>query len=252
MIVLDDLEVVWFKSRPKRLPRTISELFFCVIYSPPNSHRDQDLIDHLPDCIDKISTKYPDAGISILGDFNHLDISQLLANPGYCQVVNHPTRANSILDKIVTNVSSYYNHPVIVAPIGTGDHSTVTWSPNDPGPKSNCVRIRNVRPMKDSAVRNFGRWITDHSWTEVTEESNTVDKCNAFYQTLTSAIEHFLPCRTVKLHVQDKPWITPSIKNLIHKRQSAFQEGRNHTWRSLRNKVHREITKAKRTFFHDR
>jgi len=56
----------------------------------------------------------------------------------------------------------------------------------------------------------------------------------------------------VKLHVQDKPWITPSIKSLIRKRQKSFHEGNAQHWRIMRNKVQWEIAKAKRNFYRDR
>ncbi|XP_072039411.1 uncharacterized protein [Amphiura filiformis] len=198
-------------------------------------------------------TKHPDAGISLIGDVNQLDITQILAaSHKFAQVVDKPTRGDSILDKIVTNLSTFYNTPFVSAPIGTSDHRTVLWTPKDHEIRSNSVHTRKVRPLKDSNLREFGRWITSHTWTEVTEAANTGDKTSAFYKTLNTAIQLHFPCRKVKLHVHDKPWITPAIKSLICKRQKSFHEGNTHNWRIMRNKVQREISKAKRDFYRDR
>ncbi|XP_072041244.1 uncharacterized protein [Amphiura filiformis] len=198
----------------------------CNIHTPGDPH-EQELIEHLLDSIDKISSKHPDAGISLIGDVNQLDITQILAaSHKFAQVVDKPgdkpTRGDSILDKIVTNLSTFYNTPIVSAPIGTSDHRTVLWTPKDHEIRSNSVHIRKVRPLKDSNLREFGRWITSHTWTEVTEAANTGDKTSAFYKTLNSAIQHHFPCRKVKLHVHDKPWITPAIKSLIWVNPSDF------------------------------
>ena len=101
-------------------------------------------------------------------------------------------------------------------------------------------------------MHEFGRWITDHTWKEVLNAKSTQDKTDAFYSTVSSAIDTHFPSKVVKLHSSDKPWITPEIKNLIKKRQAAFAEGKTYLWRFLRNKVIRTISQAKKFYYRDR
>ncbi|KAI8484927.1 hypothetical protein Bbelb_373340 [Branchiostoma belcheri] len=108
---------------------------------------------------------------------------------------------------------------------------------------------RICRPVRDSDLRSFGQWITSHDWTEVFSAHSAKDKSRALYATLQTQLDHFFPLKLVRLHPQDKPWITPAIKALIHRRQQAFVKGDTESWKHLRNKVQRAISAAKATHF---
>ena len=58
---VSNLECMWLRVRPPRLPRPLSAI---VVY--------------VESSIDTIRSKYPDCGIVILGDFNHLNIYDLI------------------------------------------------------------------------------------------------------------------------------------------------------------------------------
>ena len=75
--------------------------------------------------MDSIRGQYPDCGIVVLGDFNNLDISYFCNQQRLIQVIDKPTRGDSILDLIVTNLSQFYSSPQCKAPLGSSDHSTV-------------------------------------------------------------------------------------------------------------------------------
>lgn len=45
------------------------------------------------------------------------------------QIVTRPTRQNSILDYIITNLKYFYKTSDISAPLGTSDHNVITWTP---------------------------------------------------------------------------------------------------------------------------
>ena len=66
------------------------------------------------------------------------------------------------------------------------------------------------------------------------------------------AIDIHFPTKVIKLHSEDKPWITPEIKELIRKRQVAFAENKKYLWRFLRNKVIRAISEAKKSYYRNR
>ena len=70
-----------------------------IYYPQPNIDIATQLLDHITAVIDQMSTKHPHAAFVILGDFNQLDISPLLYDSCYKQIVKKPTRAENILDK---------------------------------------------------------------------------------------------------------------------------------------------------------
>ena len=105
-------ECLWLSLRPHRPPRSITGIVVGVLYNPPDrSMEDQrELKRYLIECLDCTRNKYPDCGI-ILGDFNNLNISDLLNGHNLRQIVNSPTRGPATFDLIVTNMKNFYQQP---------------------------------------------------------------------------------------------------------------------------------------------
>ncbi len=82
----DDLEILWIKVHPKRLPRAVSTLIFATVYFP-NRTMEVNMINHIQDALDLVRANHPDAGICKLGDLNHLDVTRLCKNNKLQQVV---------------------------------------------------------------------------------------------------------------------------------------------------------------------
>ena len=159
-----------------------------------------------------------------------MDLDAILSN-SLVQLVDQPTRNEAILDKIVTNLAAHYNPVEICSPIGLSDHRCVVMKPKAPLPRDSTSRQRVARPMRDSDIREFGQWLCDHDWSEVSSAESVTDKCSEFYSTLHQVIEIYFPQRTVKQYSHDKAWITPYIKMLVTRRQRAFHDGKTSLWR---------------------
>ncbi|KAI8482492.1 hypothetical protein Bbelb_397280 [Branchiostoma belcheri] len=106
--------------------------------------------------------------------------------------------------------------------------------------------------MKDSGIRSFGQWVTQHHWNEVKQAKTTQEKTSAFYRTLNAAVATHFPAKVIRLHVQDKPWISQKIKSAIRRRQRAFRDQDWETWRFLRNKIQKEIKRARSHYYNNR
>ncbi|XP_071808975.1 uncharacterized protein [Asterias amurensis] len=239
--VPDDIEAIWVNVRPPRLPRSISNIVIGTVYYPPKSIIAQPLLDHISSTVDQILTRQPDSGIIVMGDFNRLELDPLLSN-NFIQIVDKPTREDAILDKIITNLSSFYNPVEISSPLGLSDHRCVIVRPKRPIRNTNTSKTRVVRPMKDSDVRECGSWLSDHDWLEVTSTHDVTAKCTEFYETLNCVLDTYFPKKSVKKHPTDKPWLTPYIKSLVVKRQRAFHGNQQSLWRYFRNKINRTST----------
>ncbi|KAI8497686.1 hypothetical protein Bbelb_243380 [Branchiostoma belcheri] len=246
-----DLECVWVQLRPHWLPRSVSSIALCAVYHPPNSTRDDVLLEFLADSVDDVCKQYPGAGIVILGDFNRLDVSTICSEHSLKPVVKVPTRGNVILDQVFASdaITQWYQPPTVDPPIGASDHNCVIWSGSSSSGGQNRVVKKVVRPLRQSDVQLFGSWITEHDWEEVYSEVRATDKCSAFYSTLSSAIEKHFPSKIVRLHERDKPWMTPALKAMILLRQKAFREHNLPEVKRLRNKISHNIKLLKTTFY---
>lgn len=54
-----DFECLWLNLRPHRLPRSVTSIYFAVVYNPPNSPVQNDLVSYLSDSVDSIRGQYP-------------------------------------------------------------------------------------------------------------------------------------------------------------------------------------------------
>lgn len=85
----------------------------------------QKMLDYLTKCLMDLESKYPNCGLLVLGDFNHLNDARLKSNFNLKQIVHRPTRRHNTLDKILTNLQEYYDSPVERPAFGLSDHSSV-------------------------------------------------------------------------------------------------------------------------------
>ena len=67
----------------------MTSIYFTVVYNPPNSPVQNDLVSYLGDSVNSIRGQYPDCGIVVLGDFNNLDISYFCSQQCLVQVVEN-------------------------------------------------------------------------------------------------------------------------------------------------------------------
>ena len=76
-----------------------------------------------------LEAQFPDCGLILLGDFNKLDLSRVANAFGVKQVVPFPTRGQSKLDLVFTNLNAYFDVPKKLSPLGLSDHITVEVQP---------------------------------------------------------------------------------------------------------------------------
>ena len=56
----------------------------------------------------------------------------------------------------------------------------------------------------------------------------------------TAGLNCFFPCKSIKLHANDKPWVTPEFKEIIKDRQKAYHDGKIQKYYYLRNLANRK------------
>ena len=121
------LEVLWLLFRQNLMPREVSHLLIGVVYHPPKANNTE-MMDYLIGVLDTVNRDHPNLGILLCGDYNQLSEVQLRSYP-LTQLVKTPTRGTATLDKIFTNLKSWYQSPVVLPAVGSSDHNTVLLHP---------------------------------------------------------------------------------------------------------------------------
>ena len=243
-----DVEGLWLRLRPFRLPRELSCIFVGVFFHPPLADNNV-LQDYLISTVDKLLLDHPNAGIMILGDFNHFDYKTLCRHSSLKQTVKKPTRQSAILDLILTNMHKWYNEPKIISAIGLSDHLSVLTTPAIQTKQPNNVIKKTSRKTTTSNLVSFGKYVKSLDWSHLYRIPSCQDKCDLFYNLFLLGLDTFLPKKSVKVHCRDKPWITPDLKKLISERQRALTAGNRKLYNQLRNDVRSAIKYAKPSYF---
>ena len=229
-----ELEVIWIKIMPKKLPRKVSCILVACVYYTQHTDYSQ-MRYHLIMGIDTMIRKHPECGVIVTGDFNQLNDHFLKVHYRFVQVVNVVTRGQATLDKIWTNMNGYYSTPVSISELGTSDHCMVLWKPDRGSPdiRGNVTRM-TVKCMGPSEKAAFAMGVASIRW-EPLFRLTTCEEKYSYYQTIVNSLmEHCFPIKTVTRHTADKPLITDMFRNLIRKRQRAYKSVNRDEYRVLR------------------
>ena len=150
-----ELEVIWIKIMPTKLPRKFSCILVACVYYTQHTAYSQ-IRYHLIMGIDTMIRKHPECGVIITGDVNQLNDNFLKVHYRFVQVVNVVARGQATLDKIWTNMNGFYSTPVSISELGTSDHCMVLWKPDRGSPdiRGNVTRV-TVKCMGPSEKAAF-------------------------------------------------------------------------------------------------
>ena len=146
-------------------------------------------------------------------------------------------------------MGSHYNPPEVIAPLSTSDHNMVIWMAKTQQRFVNIVKKIKFRPTPRYNLQQFGSCLAQYDWSTVLNVENVDEKVEDFTRATNDMINYYFPERTVRMHSDDKFFITTKIKRLLRKRDNAYKQGRMQKFRELRNRVASEIRKAKRHYY---
>ena len=144
-------------------------------------------------------------------------------------------------------MSDFCSPAEVIAPVGLSDHHSVLFTLQKAHIHNQYAKI-SIRRGKASARHAFGEWLNRVNWANMYRLASCESKLNMLQNVVTTGLDCLWPKRTVKLHNNDKPWITPGYKDLIAKRQMAFHQGDRLLYCKLRNRVVREGKRLRSTF----
>ena len=249
------LEIVWVLFRPLTPTGSIRKIILCSLYSPPNSKKNKQLIDHISVTYNQLKIQHPDAATIISGDKNSLDESHILAlNPSFRQIVSKNTRKSKILTIVITDLHSYYHVPKIIPPVavdvpGQGapsDHNGVLVVPissSESLRSSNKMKVK-VRPLPDTLIRKFGNLIVNESWAFIDNKLLPTQMVTEFEHYSSQIIESTFPEKLITVSDYDKPYMTEELKLIRRQRQRIYRKfGKSAKYKLLRDHFNSKLKK---------
>ena len=196
-----------------------------ALYHPPKpNYRTEDFIKHLEDTVYIINENYGiKSQIILAGDFNTMPNNQLIESTGLLEIVDRPTHEGNQLDRIyVSNV--WYEHiKVFRSTINTDHMAVLTSSEKITLPYKKTKKKHSVRIRTPAQIALFHQNITNVVFE--TENLNTQELFDNFYENLTSMLDTYFPTREVTLSDRDPLFVTPYIKLLLREKNKLMRKG---------------------------
>ena len=224
-----------------------SKLVVLTAYVPPNltSSQHKCILEYIISQTDTALEMFPEPNFMIIGDLNNLPTEALEMTLGLRQIIEEPTRRESILDKVLmeNNLCEKYLPPAIGPCIGNADHQVIFLKPRVENLRS--IQLKKVYDYRHSNLSAFVNNLKQKQWQNFYKCEETLEvKCDLFYDFIREAYKT-IPCNYVEMSSKDKPWITPLLKHLINCRFEAYRLGQFDKYRHYKSKVKTEIAKAK-------
>ena len=199
---------------------------------------------------DFVISKYPNAGLFLVGDANDLKMDSFCSSLKVKQIVKIPTtRGNTSLDVILTNMYNFYNPPSALPLLGGSYHLSILLSPSSNFNHSFSITYGSYRPLQNSGLLSFGMWLNTEDWSDVYSLKNIDEKMALFHKKLIDKYQICFPEKKFKNCSSDKPFINQTIKTLIRTKLKLFKNGKPDEANKLRKSIKREIRKLARSYY---
>jgi len=116
--------------------------------------------------VDEISCKFPTSEIVMVGDFNQLLDTDLTQRTGLAQMVDQPTRASDILDRIFESSHMYTGVKVVTSTVKSDHLAIIAFTGSQPKDINKKRTVLQYRPRTPDQYAAF--WHTSLTSTGTT------------------------------------------------------------------------------------
>ena len=229
---------------------SIKSLFVCAYIPLFNSSNDLclQINNFLTHAVDEFLDSFPDYNVILCADFNQFDTTTLISSLDLVELQSPATRGLARLDRFtVSSVIEHLCSTKLGPAIGNSDHDSLLFTFHVISNRTfKSTRVVDFRPR---FVRQFISNISNVDWSVLDNCSTADSKCELFHTIFSDAMNVF-PVYYVPSSSKDKPWITPLIKHLIHKRWDAFRRKDFQCYNRLKLLIRSKIDNAKRDWAH--
>ena len=93
-----------------------------------------------------------------------------------------------------------------------------------------------ISPSGKNPLGKF-HFLSNIDWSVLNSLSTIEDQLNYFSDMIIIGLNSLMPSKVIKLLVDDTPWMSPYMKDLIHKRQTALKENNTLLFKFYCNRV---------------
>ena len=218
-----DIEILAVSIRPFYLPREFSHVIAITCTSPrrpmlPLLGSFYSILYH--------SCRHPTPKRSLIsGDFNHAPLSSTL--PTFTQYVNCNTRDNKTLDLFYANIKDAYKS-IPLPPLGRSDHNLVHLTPGYiPLVNRQPPTKKYIRKWSDEASMALKDCFDSTDWEVLysphREDVDSMTTCVT--DDINFCVDNTVPVKRVRCFPNNKPWVTPDLKNLLNLKKRLLHLG---------------------------
>jgi len=233
-------ELLWLRVRAEA-----HTTFVGALYHPPKpQYQSAVLLDYIEAGVDAATAACPSATIVLAGDFNPLDDTEVATRSALLSIVDRPTRGTNILDRVYVNKPCYSTVRVVNSTVKS-DHKAVV-----------AYRDRvHVKPLNKSRYRRTFRRRTpaqharflEHVSTlqiEVDDNADTQTNFDTVYSIMLDLLDTFYPEREITVTSSDPPYVTPTVKALLRRKNRLMRAGRTDEAGATATRIRTIITRS--------
>ena len=184
-----------------------------------------------------------------MGDFNKLNMNDIVISFNLVDMVAKPTRGCSCLDEIYLerHCASVYCNCHIFPPVGISDHDVVWLQHHFTKPSIPVMVSKQKKVVYDyraSHIAAFSKVAFMVNFDSISNYSNVDDMVKMLYELLNPLLL-IIPKKVVVCKLNDKPWINPVIKTIINQHWAAYKKNNYMLYCHFKSKLRLEIAKAK-------
>ncbi len=221
------------------------------MYFPPSKSANEakEFTEYITKCLDSILKERPSAAVVVTGDFIHLNPSQICQRFNLRKTVL--ARGSNTLDQLLPNMSKLYNKVQHLPSLGRSDHECGLFTQINQESQSKAT-TRSVRNLHPENIRALGLALKLENCEDVYDANDVDDKVQCFNKIIGNILDTYTLAKGVRMHLNDKEWMTPYIKTQIRTRQKAFTKGDKYEYRKLCAKVANLIMNAKQRYYENK
>ena len=238
-----DVELLSVSVRPFYLPREFSNIFITIIYSPPDANKEV-VMNTVHEHVNKMTDSKPDALHLLFGDMNNCGTVIGNVLNGFQQCVDCCTRNTATLDLFFCNVKNCYKC-YQMPPLKSSDHVMLRMLPiYKPKLKQTKPTEFNRQSLDTDCIDKLNACFDLTDWDLfITDAQGDVNKLVDLVTSYVSFCRDLhLTKKVVKRYPNNKPWITPHLRQLIVDKHKSYSKENYHDKQVA---VDKEIMRAK-------
>ena len=115
--------------------------------------------------------------------------------------------------------------------------------------KKRDYQFVHTRPITQSGIDSFGRWMVSYNWHDLYTCRNVNDKAEFLQNALMSKYYECFPVKTMKLSSDDEPWVTSRIKQLDRSQKREFSKNQqSEKWTKLNSLFLQKCAEEKKKY----